>query len=298
MYAGSPGRILYTGSGNRPRAPRGSGTGVPVVVVSSRGLLRTSDGSILASRRAPRPCSQPAQLTVASKRNAVRSMRGLLGLPLVLLHLRHAASLAVIDEQQQPNFSILRSAYVDALFQRRSAFNTSCSETELHHKEGSYFVCSLLSRNKTTEEHTAGRVRPTCLVVSVGIGGIWNLEDMLAARSCTVVAFDPTKEMKTVHQTHARAKRNVHFHYLGLGASPDVVTTLAAAKVIQRLGLKPYGSLDTRVIVPLAEIFRIARETVARSTGDHDLLEVDADRYNQTIDLLKIDCECVCGSRM
>ena len=85
-------------------------------------------------------------------------MRGLLGLPLVLLHLRHAASLAVIDEQQQPNFSILRSAYVDALFQRRSAFNTSCSETELHHKEGSYFVCSLLSRNKTTEEHTAGRV--------------------------------------------------------------------------------------------------------------------------------------------
>jgi len=228
----------------------------------------------------------------------MRSMRGLFGLPLVLLHLRHAASLAVIDQEQQQNFSILRSAYVDALFQRRSAFNTTCSETEVHHKEGSYFVCSLLSRNKTTEEHTAGRVRPICLVVSVGIGGIWNLEDMLAARSCTVVAFDPTKEMKTVHQTHARAKRNVHFHYLGLGASPDVETTLAAAKVITRLGLKPYGSLDTRVIVPLAEIFRIARETVARSAGGHDLLEVDADRYNQTIDLLKIDCECVCGSRM
>ena len=210
-----------------------------VVLVSSRGLLRNSDGG-QSKLCAPITKRLPFCVSIV-----VRSMRGLLGLPLVLLHLRHAASLAVIDQEQQQNFSILRSAYVDALFQRRSAFNTTCSETELHHKEGSYFVCSLLSRNKTTEEHTAGRVRPICLVVSVGIGGIWNLEDMLTARSCTVVAFDPTKEMKTVHQTHARAKRNVHFHYLGLGASPDVETTLAAAKVITRLGLKPYGSLDT-----------------------------------------------------
>lgn len=213
--------------------------------------------------------------------------------------------------------------YVDALFKNIPVYNTSCDETVVNHREGSYYVCNLLSNRTSVTPHThthghehghghqssrnesALDVAPqphvphghkrnsSCLAVSVGIGGIWNLEDQLAATGCTVVAFDPTKELRAAHVLHARKTRGVHFHYLGLGASPDVETTLVAAKVLQKPKLARYGSIDSSTMATLDTMLRIARETATRTTSNDTTLHATngIKAAAQAIDLLKIDCE-------
>ena len=113
-----------------------------------------------------------------------------------------------------------------------------------------------------------------CLVVSIGIGGTFFFEEVMAARGCEVHAFDPTTELRAKHQKvvnrwnteqadcpGCRASR-IRFHFAGLGRAG----TRSSAP-------NDYGSLGGP-IYPLRELLRIANIT------DH-----------RTIDVLRLDCE-------
>ena len=99
-----------------------------------------------------------------------------------------------------------------------------------------------------------------CLVISIGIGGSWDLEDRLASFGCEVHAFDPTFELQKRHLSHVFQKPRMHFHFLGLGVSSDGGS---------------YGAVSSGRLKPLDELFAIARQG----------------RLRQAVDVLKIDCE-------
>ena len=107
-----------------------------------------------------------------------------------------------------------------------------------------------------------------CLVISVGIGGSWELEDRLAGLGCSVHAFDPTHELHKSHAEHAQSRPRTRFYFAGLGAPPQ-----SAAGGAEKAGL--YGGIAADRLKPLDEVMRIAREG----------------RLRQAVDVLKIDCE-------
>ena len=101
-----------------------------------------------------------------------------------------------------------------------------------------------------------------CLVVSIGIGGSWELEDRLASYGCAVHAYDPTFELQKRHASHVFSKPRMHFHFLGLSGNKK-----------QAAGL--YGAVASEQLRPLDELFEVAR----------------AGRLRTVVDVLKIDCE-------
>ena len=176
--------------------------------------------------------------------------------------------------------------FVDALSGR--ALNTTCSRKfAVPSREATYHYCL---------QHDL--FPPPCVVVSIGIGNIWNLEDNLAQRGCTVHAFDPTIKYRAVHERHARSTPNVHFHFAGLGGSnhscdphgrdPSVcgdarVDPGSPPHTARRLSISPtsahYGPLNMSSIFPL------------------DVLLQRAGLQTSRIALLKIDCEGARRSR-
>ena len=55
-----------------------------------------------------------------------------------------------------------------------------------------------------------------CFVYTFGIANEWTFEDWAGGRGCEIHAFDPTERYQRAHRAHTA--RNVHFHYMGLGA--------------------------------------------------------------------------------
>ena len=171
-----------------------------------------------------------------------------------------------------------RRGFVAALL--GSDYNASCASTEIRSKEGSYFVCDVLSRDRVENE------RLGCRVISVGIGNIWSLEDELARAGCVVDAYDPTVELRARHVEHAQKHEKTHFHFAGLGASLATNTTNSKAKVMQKVHLSGYGTLNVSTYLPLDRMLRRGRHNATAELFRH---------HNATaaprLDLLKIDCE-------
>lgn len=119
---------------------------------------------------------------------------------------------------------------------------------------------------------------PRCHVYSIGVANQWGFEDSASTR-CSVHAYDPTKQLKKVHEAHRR--QNVHFHYRGLGGE-------TSRGVAHPVGGGGSGNVTVR------------RTSVDRSNvyGSHSLAslrtlnELVAGNAGQPLpDVLKIDCE-------
>ena len=104
-------------------------------------------------------------------------------------------------------------------------------------------------------------------MVSIGIGGSWELEDRLAELGCAVHAFDPTHELHKAHVEHVSSRPRMHFYFLGLGAPASSRSGGSSAEL--------YGSVDQGRLRPLDTLFDISR----------------VGRLRQAVDVLKIDCE-------
>jgi len=161
--------------------------------------------------------------------------------------------------------SAARASFVAALL--GNEYNATCEAmTNVTSVEGSYTICNVLRRPQSENQ------RVNCHAVSIGIGNVWSLEDALAQAGCIVHAYDPTVELRGVHQAHARESERIHFSFAGVGVSREASTTNNRMKIIQK-SHSFYGTLNFSTLVPLDEILR-------RSYG-----------ANGELELLKIDCE-------
>lgn len=108
-----------------------------------------------------------------------------------------------------------------------------------------------------------------CLIVTIGIGNQWLLEDTLANAGCVVHAFDPTIGLHSAHAIHAHARAREYFYFLGLG-EPSTASATNGSK----LG-DGYGKVNTSRLLPLDRLLDVA--TIGRT--------------HAAVDVLKIDCE-------
>ena len=91
----------------------------------------------------------------------------------------------------------------------------------------------------------SGGSKSRALVYSFGIAGEWAFEEWAGLRGYEVHAFDPTIKTREQHEQH-RA-RNVHFHYLGLGAKGGVAGALRT---------RGYGALGGDVLALDEDVHR------------------------------------------
>ena len=161
-----------------------------------------------------------------------------------------------------------------------AAYNTTCSKpVKIGHQEGAIRLCN-----------ASGVLQgDACTVVSIGIGGFWQMEQALVDAGCTVHAFDPTEMFRNSHTKYAHGKSRLHFHYAGLaprnvtdgGTTSHLLCKQEEEQRRRRLSItsrfQKYGSIDVARLLPLDDILRIA-------LGQRDFA-------NKRLTLLKIDCE-------
>lgn len=124
----------------------------------------------------------------------------------------------------------------------------------------------------------ARRADKKCVVYSFGLGGDMEYEQFRAVRSgCEVHGFDPTTELKGIHEGLVTSGRyqNVTFHFLGATGERPHEHNIQRMGKASDFGSKTvrhtYGAVDPAVLKSLPEIMK--------SLGhDH-------------IDILKFDCE-------